>query len=404
MIIPRLFYKDTYSVLLAASAVICFPLFAAESTIPSLDFITGKALFDKNWVSSFSSTTASDGLGPFYNARSCNQCHPDGGRGSRQQSLVLHINDPVYGQQLQKFAIAGLHPEAQVSVEFSDKNSLGMPSAPELVIGSLSHGPLTNDAVSARIAPSLIGLGLLASIPDELILAGADEADSNDDGITGRVNMITDEQGHRAIGRFGWKAGQVSLRDQLARALSLDLGLGNPVLPSAAGDCTVAQTDCLRAPNGNSSHHDNLEVNDQVLDLLLTYVTGLPAPSKTSFKQQQDAVGAQLFRHTGCAACHVPSFESEGLKLSAYSDLLLHDMGPGLADKLSEGSARGSEWRTPPLWGLSTQHGEFLHDGRAATIEEAVWWHDGEAAAARDHYKNLSQQQRNDLNAFLNGL
>jgi len=196
----------------------------------------------------------------------------------------------------------------------------------------------------------------------------------------------------------------VSLRGQLARALSLDLGLGNPVFSSAGGDCTVAQTDCLKAPNGNSSHHDNLEVNDQVLDLLMAYVTGLPAPSNTRSGQAQYAVGAQLFRHTGCASCHVPSFESDGLKLSAYTDLLLHDMGPGLADNLPEGSARGSEWRTPPLWGLARQHGEFLHDGRAATIEEAVWWHDGEGAAARDHYKNLSQQQRNDLNAFLNGL
>ncbi len=404
MIIPRLFFKNTDSFLLVALAVACFPLLAADSTMPSLDFITGKALFEKNWVPSFSSTTASDGLGPLYNARSCNQCHPDGGRGSRQQSLVLHVNDPVYGQQLQKYAIAGLPREADVSVVFTDVNNDGMPAAPAIVIDKLSHGPMAIDAVSARIGPSLHGLGLLASIPDELILAGADEADSNGDGISGRVNMIADKQGGRAIGRFGWKAGQVSLRGQLARALSLDLGLGNPVFPSAGGDCTAAQTDCLKAPNGNSSHHDNLEANDQVLDLLLAYVTGLPAPSKTSYRQPQDAVGAQLFRHTGCAACHVPSFESDDFKLSAYTDLLLHDMGPGLADKLPEGSARGSEWRTPPLWGLASQHGAFLHDGRAATIEEAVWWHGGEGAAARDHYKNLSQQQRNDLNAFLIGL
>ena len=404
MIIPRLsckYISCTFSTLLAAT---CFPLFAAESLIPSLDFITGKALFEKNWVPSFSSTTASDGLGPFYNARSCNQCHPDGRRGNRQLSLVLHSNDPVYGQQLQKYAIAGLQREAEVSVVFADANNQGMPSAPTIELNNLSRGAMTNAALSARIAPSLQGLGLLARIPDDLILAMADAADSNGDGVSGRVNMISDNAGATSIGRFGWKAGQVSLRDQLARALSLDLGLGNPVFPSAAGDCTPAQTECLNAPHGNSSHHDNLEANNQVLDLLLTYVSGLPAPSKTSLGGSQESAGAALFQQSGCAGCHVPSLESGDFRLSAYTDLLLHDMGPGLADNLSEGSALGSEWRTPPLWGLGSMQGQLLHDGRATTIEEAVWWHDGEGAAARDHYGNLSQQQRNDLNAFLNSL
>ena len=404
MIIPRLFYKNTGSFLLVALAVVCFPLLAAETFMPSLDFITGKALFEKNWVPSFSSTTASDGLGPFYNARSCNQCHPDGGRGSREQSLVLHVNDPVYGQQLQKYAMAGLQREAEVSFVFADVNNAGKPSAPTIEVNNLSRGVMTNAALSARIAPSLQGLGLLARIPDDLILAMADAADSNGDGVSGRVNMISDNAGVGSIGRFGWKAGQVSLRDQLARALSLDLGLGNPVFPSAAGDCTSVQVDCLNAPHGNSSHHDNLETNNQVLDLLLSYVSGLPAPSKTSQGASQESAGAALFQQSGCAGCHVPSLESGDFRLSAYTDLLLHDMGPGLADNLSEGSALGSEWRTPPLWGLGSLQRQLLHDGRATTIEEAVWWHDGEGAAARDHYGNLSQQQRNDLNAFLNGL
>jgi CxxC motif-containing protein (DUF1111 family) len=404
LIIPRLFYKYFSRAFSIALAATCLPLFAADSLIPSLDFITGKALFEKNWVSSFSSTTASDGLGPFYNARSCNQCHPDGGRGGREQSLVLHVNDPVYGQQLQKFAITGLQREAEVSLVFAYVNYDGKPSAPTIELKNLSRGAMANEALSARIAPSLQGLGLLARIPDDLILAMADEADSNGDGVSGRVNMISDNTGATSIGRFGWKAGQVSLRDQLARALSLDLGLGNPVFPSAAGDCTAAQTECLNAPHGNSSHHDNLETNNQVLDLLLSYVSGLPAPSKASLGGSQEAAGATLFRQSGCAACHVPFLESGDLRLTAYTDLLLHDMGPGLADDLSEGSALGSEWRTPPLWGLGSLQGQLLHDGRAATIEEAVWWHDGEGAAARDHYGNLSQQQRNDLNAFLNGL
>ncbi len=404
MIIPRLFYKSIFSILFLALAVAYLPLLAADSAIPSLDFITGKALFEKNWVPSFSSTTASDGLGPFYNARSCNQCHPGGERGSREQSLVIHSNDPVYGQQLQKYAIAGLQREAEVNVVFTDVNSAGKPFAPTMEINNLSRGAMTSEGLSARIAPSLLGLGLLARIPDALILDMADEADRNGDGISGRVNMISDADGGTAIGRFGWKAGQVSLRVQLARALSLDLGLGNPVFPAAAGDCTPAQIDCLNAPHGNSTHHDNLETNNQVLELLLAYVAKLPAPSKTSAELLQESAGAEIFQQAGCAACHMPSLESNDLSLPAYTDLLLHDMGPGLADTLSESSARGNEWRTSPLWGLGNLQGQLLHDGRAATIEEAIWWHGGEGASAREHYENLSQQQRNDLNAFLNSL
>jgi CxxC motif-containing protein (DUF1111 family) len=407
LITPPQFYRTLFCLFLTA---LCLPLLAADSgadnSFGSLDFATGKALFEKNWVPAPASTSASDGLGPLYNARSCNLCHPDGGRGSREDSLVLHINDPVYGQQLQRFAGAGLPREAvmqQTEVYAGQNSEL---SYAEIKVTDLSYGPMINDAVSARLAPALFGLGLLERIADKDILALADEADSNGDGISGRANIIVNQQDASLIGRFGWKAGQVSLYNQLGRALSLDLGLGNPIYPSSTGDCTVAQQACFDAPNGNSRHHDNLEANHLVLDLLLTYVRDLPRPTglNSASDSSPTEAGKRLFQKSGCAACHVPAMNIEGESIQPYSDLLLHDMGPGLADALFEGDVAGYEWRTTPLWGLGRIDGEFLHDGRARSVHQAILWHGGEASAARDDYLGLQAGERNDLILFLNGL
>lgn len=358
---------------------------------PSLDFITGKALFEKNWVPAPASTQASDGLGPYYNARSCNQCHPDGGSGSREQSLVLHLSDPVYGQQLQKYAVPGLAVEAVVEFTHGEKTS-------DYSIKSLQSGPMQTSAVSPRLASSLHGLGLLEAVPESELAVLADEHDANSDGISGRINRV-----NGTVGRFGWKASQSSLDAQVARALSLDLGLGNPLHPSAYGDCTSHQPDCLAKPHGNSLHHDNLETNTTVLDLLLTYVRGLPAPGE-SLPTEQSSPGSELFNSVGCAACHVPALQAGKATLHPYTDLLLHDMGPGLADSLVEGGALGHEWRTAPLWGLGRKTAEYLHDGRAQTLDEAIRWHDGEASGARKNYEILTSDERNDLFAFLIGL
>tara|TARA_B110000305_G_scaffold202529_1_gene230946 strand:+ start:783 stop:1967 length:1185 start_codon:yes stop_codon:yes gene_type:complete len=393
-------------------AAACLPSLAADSATDtharfgSLDFATGKALFKKNWVPAPASTSASDGLGPLYNARSCNQCHPDGGRGSREASLVFHINDPVYGQQLQRYAVAGLPREAVLNQteRYAGQNS--ELSYAEIKITELSYGPMVNNAVSARLAPALFGLGMLEKIADKDLLALADEADSNGDGISGRLNIIVNEQGDSHIGRFGWKASQMSLDDQLGRALGLDLGLGNPRYSSAVGDCTPAQQACLDAPNGNSLHHDDLEVNQLVLDLLLIYVRELPQPAvlHSASDSSPAQAGKNLFQKTGCAACHVPDIAVEDVTIHPYSDLLLHDMGMGLADTLNEGDVAGYEWRTSPLWGLGKNDGELLHDGRASSVHQAILWHGGEAAAARDNYLGLQASERNDLILFLNGL
>jgi len=265
---------------------------------------------------------------------------------------------------------------------------------------------MVNDAVSARLAPALFGLGQLEKIPVETLLALADESDSNADGISGRVNIIVNQRGESAIGRFGWKAGQASLSNQLGRALALDLGLGNPVYPSPAGDCTAYQQACLDAPNGKSPHHDQLEANDVVLDLLLTYVRELPAPVglNSTLDLSASAAGRRLFQQAGCAGCHVPRLTIDAGSIEPYSDLLLHDMGAGLADALTEGDVPGNEWRTPPLWGLGRIGSGLLHDGRAGSVHEAILWHAGEAATARDKYLDLKTADRKDLILFLNSL
>lgn len=398
-----------FSELLPAIILLLSPVVQAQS---SLDFVTGRALFEKNWVPSPASTTASDGLGPYYNARSCMQCHPDGGRGG-SQSRVIHVNDPVYGQQLQTRAVTGLPPEIRVETN-EETRAEGRAEGREIGesgLTRLSHslhdpayGPLQRPEMSARIAPSLVGLSVLEAVPDSTILAMADSNDDNADGISGKVHFIPGEKGQSQVGRFGWKASQVTIEAQIARALSLDLGLGNPLLSSPYGDCTEFQTDCLGAADGNSPHHDNLEANRQVLDLLLTYVRGLKPVSRVNFAQLDDNPGFAAFRKSGCDSCHVPVIETGTTELHPFTDLLLHDMGPGLADGLVVENAAGSEWRTAPLLDLGRAGSNYLHDGRADSLQEAILWHDGEAGAAREKYLELEERERSDLIAFLNAL
>lgn len=364
---------------------------------PSLDYVTGKALFEKQWVFAPASTGASDGLGPYFNARSCNQCHPGGGRGDADVSRTLHINDPVYGEQLQKFTRPGVPAEAAVSVTWSDPRITGALRSVSVAITDLHYGPLASNDLSLRIAPSLAGLGLLETIPESMLEQLADPDDADGNGISGRLPRLLDGR----IGRFGWKASQPDLREQAGRALSLDLGLGNPVRHSAHGDCTPAQVACLAAPAGAGG--DSLEVSEQVLELLLTYIRALPAPVPADYTAESIQRGAGLFAEAGCAECHVPEFEVDGSIVTPYTDLLLHDMGPGLADNLAEGAAAGNEWRTPPLWGLD-RTGGYLHDGRARNLQEAILWHDGEAAPARQAYLDLNGAERGDVITFLDGL
>ena len=319
-------------------------------------------------------------------------------------------------------AVPGVAPEGKVRVDyeavpvrFKDGTEVQL-RKPLLQITQLGYGPMHPDTrFSARIAPPMIGLGLLEAIPEEAILANA-EANKNDAGINGRPNRVWDDaQQKTVLGRFGWKAGQPNLNQQNVHAFSGDMGLTTSLRPF--DDCTPAQTDCLAAPNGNGPDGEP-EVSDNILRLVEFYTRNLAVPARRNVDSPQVLAGKNLFYQAGCVSCHTPKFttsanaaepELANQVIYPYSDLLLHNMGPGLADNRTEFAASGSDWRTPPLWGIGlTQtvsgHTQFLHDGRARNLLEAVLWHGGEAEPAKQQVLQFNAEQRAALLAFLNSL
>jgi len=395
---------------IASSIAGALCLAALPASADPLDVAVGKALFDRMWVPSPASTLGSDGLGPLHNARSCAGCHAAGG-GSRTaaepdgsidpKALAVRMGsdagpgDPVYGLQIQTLGTALVAPEAAVAFDLvpSPDPALG-PMVVDIRLDALAYGALqASTRVEARRAPALHGIGLLAGVPDDALTALADPDDRDGDGISGR----------RGSGRFGWKALEPTVASQTAAALVTDLGLSTLARPAHAGDCTAAETACLEAPHGDSGHRDGVEIPADALRTLVAYVSALPAPGSSA-----DPVGAALFRSTGCAACHLPELTGAGDRpVAAFTDLLLHDMGGGLQGGFPEGMATRGEWRTAPLWGLGQavrQDDRLLHDGRAATIDEAIRWHGGEAAPARDRYRNLPPAEADRLLAYLEGL
>ena len=427
------------------------PTNAEQGAKADLDHAVGAAIFRKLWVAAPSSTTASNGLGPLYNARSCQHCHPRGERGlppsgdltgERTLALVLRLSipprddrdrallashrvnvipDPVYGLQLQNFAIAGHAGEGQPVVGYTGfEVALGDGEIvrlrrPSYEIATLAYGPLHPGAmISPRLAPQLAGLGLLEAVPEEQILERDIASGRPGAHLAGHANRVwSAEQNKVVLGRFGWKAGTSSLRQQIGEAFAIDMGLSNPVLDRPSGDCTERQVLCMRAPRGGGGKRDGYEVGNVILDLVTDYVAGLPpAPHRPL-----DTRGATLFHQIGCAACHRPSFvtRADAAALPSaqtiwpYTDLLLHDMGEGLADSRPEGLASGRQWRTAPLWKsaaarVANEPAFMLHDGRARGIKEAIVWHGGEGLAARDAFTALPRSERDLLIAFVAGL
>ncbi len=400
-------------------------------------FNLGNALFRKLWVSSPSSTLASDGLGPLFNARACQNCHVRDGRGHPTEggegkaSLVIRLAtaahpDPVYGGQIQDRAVAGLPAEGTIGIRYSEQpfvlpdgtiHSLRQPSYD---LKDLQYGPLHADTtLSPRIAPPMIGLGLIEAIHPADIAAHADPDDRDGDGISGRISMVRDPlSGKVTLGRFGWKASQPSLKAQNAAAFSTDIGISTPLQPAPAGDCTDRQPTCLALPHGVQDHLGQNEAPDPILDLVTFYTANLAVPRRRKVGNREVLLGKSLFYDIGCTDCHRPKFVTRRDTSDAaqafqliwpYSDFLLHDMGPSLADGQLEGSANGREWRTPPLWGIGltktvSDHTFFLHDGRARNLTEAILWHGGEAEPSRDRFATMSANDREALIAFLNSL
>ena len=391
-------------------------------TASALDAVLGKALFERLWVSAPASTDSADGLGPLYNARACASCHPRAGRGRitvnadgsvNEPALVMHLSgDSVYGQQIQTSAIPGQAAEAQLELAYRPlefvlaDGTRVLLQQPEYRLRELAYGDLPPTvALLPRLAPALPGLGLIARIPAAEIVRLADPADADGDGISGRVNWRPLPSG-KALGRFGWKAESVSLESQTARALLLDMGLSSPLLQQHAGDCSEHQIRCINAPDGASERTGGTEISNEMLRLLVRYLASLKAPAEATLTDTFQP-GGQVFSQIGCDRCHRPTFTLEDRTIRPYSDFLLHDLGPALADPVGTLGATGAEWRTAPLWGIgqALQSGAgLLHDGRAASLTEAILWHDGEARTARDGFAALDSRQRQTLLDFLSQL
>ena len=401
------------------------------------DFVVGNSFFRRNWVTEPASTSDLDGLGPFFNARSCGNCHFKDGRGAppltpQEEPIALlfrlsqqteieweQIPDPNYGGQLNPFAILDLTGEGSVSVSYREETGAYADGTvynlrtPINTINNLQYGEISSSTmISPRIAPHLIGLGLLEAIDEVDILANADEFDADADGISGKPNYVWDiTQQENSLGRFGWKANEPTVRQQVAAAFVGDIGITSSVFPNEA--CADKQQSCVDA-----IYIDDIELTEMIFDNVTFYTQALAIPKRRNWDDEVVLRGKALFSEIECSACHIPSFvtgdftdipEYSNQTIRPYTDLLLHDMGEGLADGASNFRANGNEWRTPPLWGLGlvnvvNGHTNFLHDGRARNFEEAILWHGGEAEEAKESFMALEKSEREAIISFLESL
>ncbi len=396
--------------------------------------IVGDAIFDSQFKDQKGFPLS--GLGPLFNNVGCRSCHQKNGRGlpimgdtgGFKSDILTRVSldpdkladfpgsvpspgdgpipVPGIGGQLQDFSIYGVEPEAHVALTWEDVPGAfddGTPYTlrrPQVKFTGQYADLLQNPAVltSLRQTPPIFGLGLLEAVPDETLKSFEDPTDKNGDGIKGHLNHVWNPAtGTVAIGRFGWKASAPTLLAQTAAAFAEDMGVTNPLHPEADGTS---------------------DITAQTLSDAAFYASSLAVPARLDSTDPAVQRGAKLFRGLGCESCHksdlvtgndYPIASLRNQHFSPFTDLLLHDMGEGLADHRPDFQATGSEWRTPPLWGLGLvqtvqPNAAFLHDGRARTIEEAILWHDGEAANAQKGYKKLPASMRSDLQAFLKSL
>ncbi len=418
-----------------------------------IDTKAGERIFHHRWQSR-SNDSENGPLGPLYNADSCSACHPGFGRGhppredGEDPSFVLQLSIPPataaqrlalaldkidhiaslrYGSQLQDKAIAGYVAEGRVRVTYRDKPSMlddgdvVMLRRPIYAIENAGKGPLpVNLLISPRIAQPLFASGAIASVPEAQIRLFADPNDEDGDGISGRINLVRDiSSGELTPGRFGWKAAHPSIMQQTAAAFAHDIGISSPLFPQTAEPCVEGHKKCRATTSGASNNIEGPEISIDDLEAVAGFIGRFAhdAGISSTTKLGDARAGKDLFTQIGCPACHKPSFQlnerdkagkTHRRKLELYSDLLLHDMGAGLADHRVVARASGWEWRTQPLLGLdrvkSRTSMSLLHDGRARTITEAILWHGGEARAARSKFAALDNTERQRLIAFLKSL
>uniref|UniRef100_A5WHE3 Thiol oxidoreductase n=1 Tax=Psychrobacter sp. (strain PRwf-1) TaxID=349106 RepID=A5WHE3_PSYWF len=435
------------------------------------NFFIGNAFFKQPWVVAPASTDSRDGLGALFNVAACQSCHIKDGRGHAPlhegddaDSLLIRLAMPavteaqrkalsesqiekvahsVYGGQLQDRGVQGVPAEAKVSVSWSDvpvtfkDGHVVTLRRPNFQLKNPGYGPFDETLMlSPRVALPMIGLGLLEYIPAEDIKSQADVDDKDKDGISGKYNWVIDpETGEKALGKFGWKAGQTRLITQNMSAFNEDMGLTSRIRPIES--CTKNQPQCLSAPTGADDPGDGkppVEVSNEVAKFVEFYTQNLSVPNRRNADDKVVLAGKKRFYDMGCQDCHTPRYqlpkaqdamakthlEQQGQVIYPYTDLLLHDMGEDLADRTVAGKlppkeaqveflATSYEWRTPALWGIGLaqkvdSQATFLHDGRARTLMEAVLWHGGEAEPHKQKVLQLDKQGRTEFEAFLNSL
>ena len=410
-------------------------------------FMAGRSVFHRLWAS-VNSLNGDWGLGPTFIADRCSVCHVNVGRGSppasrdeQLLSMLVRLSipgedehggpkpHPHYGDQLQNrsldgrnvdFAFAGSAVPAEGelyldweerTVSFADGETAVL-RKPILRIEGLNFGPLGAEAMtSLRVAQPMVGMGLLEAVPEETLLALARRQKAQ--GFDGRPNYVWDAVNRRvALGRFGWKANQVSLKQQTASAALGDMGVASPLFPDQ--NCPPVQEICARHLPGNVP-----EIIDHEIHTVEVWLRGLAVPARRNMADPEVRRGEKLFADAKCAVCHVPEMKTAerfppmpqlaNQVFRAYTDLLLHDMGEELADGRPDFKAGPRDWRTAPLWGLGlsqTVSGSttMLHDGRARNITEAVLWHGGEAAGAREVFRNMPKAEREALVRFVEAI
>jgi len=390
--------------------------------------LLGDVLFEAAFVKA--PATINPGLGPLFNNSSCVNCHIADGRGrpplggEQLETMLFRIsipgNDinngpkpvPGFGRQLQVKSVLGYEPEGNVTISYEtiygtypDGTSYSLIRPDYNISGRIGSGFL----YSPRVAPFVFGTGLLEAIKESDIITLADENDDNQDGVSGRPNFVWNVREETfEIGRFGWKANTPTLLQQLAAAYVNDMGITSPYFPiENCADGTQCDTT-----------GDDPEIDQLTLDMVEIYLQTLAVPSRRNYNDADVKRGKILFKQAGCNSCHTTTFttgthksvpELSNQKIHPYTDLLLHDMGDELADGRPDFMADGNEWRTPPLWGIGlvtvvNGHTNFLHDGRARNLEEAILWHFGEGENSREKFMNLSKNDRSALIKFLNSL
>ena len=398
-------------------------------------FQQGRSLFRQSWVVAPAGDGEVNGLGPLYNRLACISCHAKNGRGGapegpqqRMQSMLVRLSvagqdehggpkpHPAYGDQLNEEGIPGVPGEGRAQIHWrTSRVKLAAGESvelrrPRIEFAELAYGPLGKVLISPRVSPHVGGLGLLETVPADALQQLARQ--TKPDGVQGAVNQVWDRSlGQTVVGRFGLKANAPTLRQQIAGAFLGDMGITSDLFPTE--NCTAVQVACQQAVSGGHP-----ELKTAQLDAVEFYLAHLAPPARRDAEQPLVRQGEALFAKSGCAACHLPVLTGgehpkyprlSGQTVAAYTDLLVHDMGPDLADGRPDYLANGQQWRTPPLWGLGLLAGineqtRFLHDGRARTAQEAILWHGGEASSARKRYVQLSKESRQALLAFLQSL